>query len=54
MTQQEQEQMVNLFVQGKSMAEVALLFPTWSHGTIANFKSRKKVLIWLPESLAHT
>ena len=34
--------MVNLFVEGKSTAEVALLFLIWSQGTIANFKSRKK------------
>jgi len=44
MTAVEVEQAVNLFVEGKSAAEVALVVGR-SHGSMSNLKSRKKDII---------
>jgi hypothetical protein len=38
-TAAEEEQMISLFADGYSTADVASQFPTWSQGTIANRKT---------------
>jgi uncharacterized protein YjiS (DUF1127 family) len=38
----EEEQMVRLFAEGRTTAEVHLQFPQFAQGTIANLKTRKK------------
>jgi hypothetical protein len=41
----EEEQMISLFADGHSVAEVHLQFPTWSQGTIANRRTGWKARI---------
>jgi hypothetical protein len=41
-TAEEEDQMVSLRAEGKKPPEIALLFPAYAQGTIANLLSRKK------------
>jgi hypothetical protein len=38
----EEQQMISLFADGKKPAEVALQFPAFAPGTIANLQTRKR------------
>jgi hypothetical protein len=43
--QVEEDRMITMFVEGQSTKEVALQFPTWSQGTVANLRTRKREII---------